>query len=110
ISTLSKIENGQLSPTYEKILGLARGFDVDITALFAEPPPAAVIGRRSITRRGQGIAHVTANYAYELLCSDLTRKRMIPLLAQVKATEMQRFGALLSHPGEEVIYVLSGRI
>ncbi|MCP1711203.1 transcriptional regulator with XRE-family HTH domain [Kerstersia gyiorum] len=33
-SALSKIENGQLSPTYEKIAALARGLDINVGALF----------------------------------------------------------------------------
>src|SRR5689334_20611358 len=52
ISALSKLENGQLSPTYENIVRLAQGLAADITALFEDSVPAAVTGRRSITRKG----------------------------------------------------------
>ena len=110
VSALSKIENGQLSPTYEKIVGLAKGLDVDVATLFAESYSGSVTGRRSITRKGQGIPYDTRNYAYEILCADLTQKRMIPLLARVKAREIKSFGPLLSHDGEEVFYVLEGRV
>jgi transcriptional regulator with XRE-family HTH domain len=110
ISALSKIENGQLSPTYEKIAALARGLGVDVATLFASESARSVTARRSITRRGQGIPYNTANYGYELLCAELTRKRMIPLIAHVKAREIKDFGPLLSHAGEEVILVLKGRI
>ena len=78
--------------------------------MFAGEPARSVTGRRSITRRGQGIPYHTPNYAYELLCADLTRKRMIPLLARIKAREIKDFGPLLSHAGEEIILVLEGRI
>jgi transcriptional regulator with XRE-family HTH domain len=110
ISALSKIENGQLSPTYEKIVALARGLGVDTGALFTDDASHAVTGRRSITRKGQGIPYDTANYAYEVLCADLAKKRMIPLLARIKTAEVKDFGPLLSHEGEEVIFVLLGRI
>jgi transcriptional regulator with XRE-family HTH domain len=110
ISALSKLENGQLSPTYENIVRLARGLAVDITALFADDVPTAVTGRRSITRKGAGVRCETANYDYEMLCTDLARKQMIPLLARVKAKEVKAFGPLIAHEGEEVIYVLSGKI
>jgi transcriptional regulator with XRE-family HTH domain len=110
ISALSKIENGQLSPTYEKIAALARGLGVDVATLFASEPARRVTARRSITRQGQGIPYTTANYGYELLCAELTRKRMIPLIAHIKAREIRNFGPLLSHEGEEVILVLQGRI
>lgn len=110
ISTLSKIENGQLSPTYEKIVALAHGLGVDTATLFADEASHAATGRRSVTRKGQGITHDTTNYRYEMLCADLVKKRMIPLLAVVKATEVRDFGPLLSHEGEEVIYVLQGSV
>ena len=110
ISALSKLENGQLSPTYENIVRLAHGLAVDITALFEDSVPAAVTGRRSITRKGAGVSCETANYDYEMLCTDLARKQMIPLLAHVKAKELKAFGPLIAHEGEEVIYVLSGKL
>jgi transcriptional regulator with XRE-family HTH domain len=110
ISALSKLENGQLSPTYENIVRLANGLAADITALFEDSVPAAVTGRRSITRKGAGVRCETANYDYEMLCTDLARKQMIPLLARVKANELKVFGPLIAHEGEEVIYVLSGKI
>jgi transcriptional regulator with XRE-family HTH domain len=110
ISALSKLENGQLSPTYENIVRLAQGLAADITALFEDSVPAAVTGRRSITRKGAGVRCETANYDYEMLCTDLARKQMIPLLARVKAGELKAFGPLIAHEGEEVIYVLSGKI
>jgi len=110
ISALSKIENNQLSPTYEKVMALALGLGVDIATLFADDGSRAVTGRRSVTRKGQGATYNTKNYSYELLCSDLARKRLVPLLAIVKARDMKAFGALQAHHGEEVFYVLEGRV
>lgn len=110
ISALSKIENRQLSPTYEKIVALAHGLGVDVATLFAGEPARNVIGRRSITRKGQGINYNTSNYGYQLLCADLAHKRMIPLVTRVNAREIKDFGPLLSHAGEELIMVLTGRI
>jgi transcriptional regulator with XRE-family HTH domain len=110
ISALSKLENAQLSPTYENIVRLARGLDVDITVLFSDDVPTAVTGRRTITRKGDGVRCDTANYDYEMLCTDLAQKRMVPLLATVKAKDAKSFGSFIAHEGEEVIYVLSGKI
>jgi transcriptional regulator with XRE-family HTH domain len=110
ISALSKIENGQLSPTYEKIVALAHGLGVDVATLFAGEPARNVTGRRSITLKGQGINYNTRNYGYQLLCADLAHKRMIPLVTRIKATAIKDFGPLLSHAGEELIMVLTGRI
>lgn len=108
-SALSKLENGQLSPTYESIIRLARGLSVDIAALFSADT-TSVTGRRTISRKGSGVKYDTPNYQYEMLCTDLARKRMVPLLAHVKAREAKAFGPLLSHDGEEVLYVVSGKV
>jgi transcriptional regulator with XRE-family HTH domain len=110
ISALSKLENGQLSPTYESIIRLAHGLDTDIAGLFSDDAAPAVTGRRSITRHGEGIRCETATYDYEMLCTDLARKQMVPLIARVKARELQTFGPLIAHEGEEVLYVLTGKI
>jgi transcriptional regulator with XRE-family HTH domain len=46
ISTLSKVERGHMSPTYDKLLQLSRGLGVDIAEFFgpvflARPTPPA---------------------------------------------------------------------
>jgi len=111
ISTLSKIENGQLSPTYETLLRLADGLQVDVTELFdASVAVAAASGRRSVTRRGQGLVHDTAQYQYELLSADLSRKQFVPLLTRLKAHDVAEFPRLSHHDGEEFLYVLSGTV
>lgn len=110
ISALSKIENSQLSPTYEYLIRLARGLEVDIVELFAEDALQHVTGCRSITRKGGGLRYVTPNYDYEILANDLKRKQMVPLLATVKAGSIREFGPMIAHEGEEVLYVLSGQI
>ncbi|CAB3731449.1 hypothetical protein LMG27174_05838 [Paraburkholderia rhynchosiae] len=110
ISTLSKIENGQLSPTYEKIAALAIGLGVDVSELFSQAPKPVPLGRRSITKAGDGIVHETAQYVYEVLNGDLADKRFVPLFTTVKAHSIGEFRSLLRHDGEEFIYVLEGTI
>ncbi|HNE01148.1 MAG TPA: helix-turn-helix transcriptional regulator, partial [Plasticicumulans sp.] len=55
-STLSKIENAQMSPTYELLLKLADGFGLGIGELLAadDAGPAHGGGRRSLARPGSG--------------------------------------------------------
>jgi len=110
VSALSKIENAQLSPTYDNIVKLARGLEVDLTRLFTDDRRPPATARLSITRRAKGIRHVTANYDYEMLCTDVTRKKILPLVARIKAHSAKAFGPLIAHEGEEVLYVVSGRI
>lgn len=109
-STLSKIENAQMSPTYETLLSLASGLDVDVTELFAHKPSAPVSGRRTVTRKGEGAVLKAGTYDYELLCADIARKKFVPLLTHINARSTREFNTLVTHPGEEFIYVLEGSI
>jgi transcriptional regulator with XRE-family HTH domain len=109
-STLSKIEAGRLSPTYEKIAALARGLDVEVGELFNTEQPIGPTGRRSVTRRGEGVLHATEQYNYEVLCADLAHKQFVPLVTTIKAQSVKSFPALLRHDGEEFIYVLCGEV
>ncbi|TSH94233.1 helix-turn-helix domain-containing protein [Verticiella sediminum] len=110
VSTLSKIETGQLSPTYEKIVALAQGLGVDVADLFSSTPADAVSGRRGVTRSGQGVRYESPQYVYEMLCSDLTGKQFLPIRARIKAHSLADFDALHSHAGEEFVYVLEGEL
>src|SRR5438132_592383 len=58
-STLSKLENGKMAMTYDKLTQLAQGLGVDLGALIAEPRPVeapAAVGRRSVARAGEAPA------------------------------------------------------
>lgn len=109
-STLSKIENGQMSPTYETILSLAAGLRVDVMELFAGKTSVSVNGRRAVTRKGEGSRLAVAHYDYEMLCSEIAGKQFVPLLATIRANAIEDFSALVSHPGEEFVYVLHGTV
>jgi transcriptional regulator with XRE-family HTH domain len=109
-STISKIENDLLSPTYENIIKLARGLSVDIAELFSDSSKQVPRGRRSITRARQGKVFKTRNYDYEMLCTDLVAKKMVPLKAVIKSRELKDFSSLITHDGEELLLVLSGSV
>jgi transcriptional regulator with XRE-family HTH domain len=107
-STLSKIENGQMSPTYEALRKLAGGLAISVPQLFTPPSRAQVTGRRAITRAGEGMAQATATYEHELLAGSLTRKQMLPYRARVRARSLEEFDGWVRHDGEEFLYVLTG--
>src|SRR3982751_3797622 len=44
------------------------------------------------------------------LCTELRRKRMIPVLTRIRATSLNEFGDLVRHSGEEYVHVLEGSI
>jgi transcriptional regulator with XRE-family HTH domain len=109
-STISKIENGLMSPTYDTMLLLADGLSVDMADLFMAPQTANASGRRSVTRRGTGVRHSTNQYDYEMLCADVAKKPFTPLLTTVRAHSILEFPALVRHEGVEFIYVISGTV
>jgi transcriptional regulator with XRE-family HTH domain len=109
-STISKVENNQLSPTFETLLKLAEGLEIDIAELLAVGDHHIRRTRRAITPKGQGDVHETPHYTYELLCTELTNKKMYPLVARLKAYSATEFGPLFRHPGEELFYVLAGQV
>ncbi len=113
ISTLSKVENGQMSLTYDKLLALSDGLRVNVATLFETPAstrPRTATTRRSVSRRGEGRAVQTEWYDYLYQFTDLARKRMIPIMAEFHARSLEEFGELIHHGGEEYCYVLAGRV
>lgn len=109
-STLSKIENGQMSPTFEAVRKLASGMGISVPQLFTPPKSGKMLARRSITRAGAGRAHITATYEHEIIAADITHKRMLPYRATVRARTFEDFEGWVRHDGEELLYVLSGEV
>lgn len=109
-STLSKIENGVMSPTFDILQKLAAGFALDVAALFSATPAQAGVGRRSFTKNGSGPALAGKHYVHQALASDLSKKRILPFRSKVKARKISDFKTLISHEGEVVVFVISGKI
>lgn len=110
-STLSKLENGKMAMTYDKLSRLALALNTDIGALVAEVSPAvppASVGRRSVTLRGEGLDAQSAQHRHLYPASELLSKRMVPIIIEVKARTVEERGGLLRHEGEEYLYVLKG--
>src|SRR3712207_3172979 len=84
-STISMVEQNQISPPYENILRLADGLGLEVAEMLTRDRNSAAPGRRSITRAGKGATLKTAQYEYELLCADLSPKHFTPLLARLRA-------------------------
>ena len=111
VSTLSKVEHDRLTLTYDKLLQLSQKLHIRMSELFAESEPEeGVTARRSLGRIDDSVRVTTANYDYYYLCTELRRKRMIPILTRIRAKSLSEFGDLVRHSGEEYIHVLEGRI
>jgi len=131
ISSLSKIENGQMSPTYDALLKLARGFDLDIAALVADGPggpggsgrpggsggpsgsggPAGpAIGRRSITRAGEGAPYVSPTCDHRMLAADLSQKALLPFRTVIRARSLTDYPDWDRHDSDDFLYVIEGAL
>lgn len=109
-STLSKIENEQMSPTFDVVRKLAAGLEIELPQLFVATESDKASGRRVITRAGEGRPRVTATYEHELLSVELAQRKMIPFRTKVCARSFDEFSDWVRHPGEEFLYVLDGTI
>jgi transcriptional regulator with XRE-family HTH domain len=110
VSTLSKVETGKMSLTYDSMVKLARGLNIQMAELFSPSKDDVARGRRTITRRGEGVIHDTPTYNYQMLCTELANKRVVPIYGFIRARSIEEFDDLLRHPGEEFLYVISGAI
>jgi transcriptional regulator with XRE-family HTH domain len=115
VSTISKVENGAMSLTYDKLLQLATGLSIDIAELFhdagaVETTQRPVTARRSVSRPSQEHYVSAGFYEYWYLNTDLSRKMMTPMIGQVHARTLEEFGELIRHPGEEFLMVIEGAI
>ncbi|MBV9528727.1 MAG: helix-turn-helix transcriptional regulator [Sphingomonas sp.] len=110
-STLSKLENGKMSFTYDKLIRLAQGLGIDLQELMsgaADQPSSASSGRRSVTRAGQEPLAESDSYNHSYPAADLVGKMMTPILIDIRATSLDEMGGLVRHSGEEFLYVLRG--
>jgi transcriptional regulator with XRE-family HTH domain len=114
VSTLSKIENGKMALTYDKIARLSKGLEVDIGTFFMdrdEPPAVALAtGRRSVIRHGDGQIIDTEHYRHRFVATDLLNKHFVPIIGESFAKSIDDFGELIRHNGEEFTYVLEGAL
>lgn len=119
VSTLSKLEKGNASLSYDKLMLLSKGLGVDMTELLIDSPgaraaPSGAGGRRVVQRAGEGQQVQTRSYGQTYLAVELLNKRFTPMLAEARARTMEEFkaefGDFIRHPGEEFSYVLEGEV
>jgi transcriptional regulator with XRE-family HTH domain len=112
-STLSRVENDQLSLTYSKLLQLCRGLQIDIAQLFSSQEHAAEVrpsARRTFTPPGAGRPVVVGRQGYAYLCTELAGKKMTPMIGIITSRTLAESNGLLKHAGEEFAYVLEGQL
>jgi transcriptional regulator with XRE-family HTH domain len=109
-ATLSRVENEQTPVSAHNLYILSQALGVDITSFFADSASPIRNGVRSISRRSEQTPVETARYLSSVLCTDLANKKMHPAVNIVEKKSVAEVGGLASHPGEEFLYVLSGKL
>ena len=115
VPTLSKIERGKLTLSYEKLQQLSDSLGISLSELFAPDqssaaPGASITARRSIDTLDKALQIATGNCENFFLCTDLRQKQMVPLVCRLKARSLDDLGPLSRHRGEEFVYVLEGNV
>ena len=90
-STLSKIENGQMSPTYDALKKLAAGLEISVPQLFTPSAKTQINSHMVVTKSNQATAHAIPTYEHELLSETLTKKRMLLYRAHIGAHKFEEF-------------------
>jgi len=107
---LSKIENGQTSPSLATLRGLSEALNVPVTAFFRKYEEQR---DASFVRAGEGLVierrGTRSGHQYRLLGHSLGKTiAMEPYL--VTLTEESEVFPLFQHPGTEFIHVLEGEV
>jgi transcriptional regulator with XRE-family HTH domain len=106
LSTLSKLELGQSSLTYDKILRICSALDIDpglsiLKQASVTPSPSA---RRAVIRAGEGEPFAFGPHAAKAGAQDLLSKSFTPIMLLIGKNEGRR----QTLPGEVYLHVLSG--
>lgn len=108
-SYLSMVESGKKSPPIATLSKIAQAFGMDIGAFFEQKKPEDRMilvrkeERKVVVRDG-----TIFGYRYESIAPTKAHKKMEPFI--ISLPSKSREGDLFDHAGEELFYVLEGRI
>lgn len=117
LSTLSKVELGQTSLSYENLLRICRGLEIDMARLIGAeadgevggaPAAPAAVGRRAVVRSGEGDRTHLPSGPGRQVGGDLTRKAFTPVMVEVTARNLEDHGGFQRDEGEAWLTVLEG--
>lgn len=108
-STLSKIENGLLSPTFEILLKLAQGFGCDLSDL-VRAETQGLTGRMIIERGADGEGIENPNTRLWPLGAALKGRPFQSMLVEFTQDDLAGFGDWNRHDTDDMLHVLSGTL
>lgn len=120
LSTLSKVELGQTSLSYENLMRICRGLEIDMERLIgaeadseaggSRPPAPGAVGRRAVARAGDGEPIDLPSGAGRIVGGELISKAFTPVVVEVTAADLESHGGLHRDEGEAYVMVLDGAL
>lgn len=112
VPTLSKMELGQASISYEKFAAVAHALSVDISRLFEDRATVSSRKKPTFTPIALRSSTTFANdqYLHQVLATEHPDKRMTPWFARVQARSMDDYAGFNHHPGQEFLLVITGKL
>jgi len=104
VGFLSQVERDKATPSLGTLAGLAAALGVEIELFIATPKPADAVTRAGTRPR---FAIGDSSLQYEQLTTDLPAGALSALIIHIPPGYASE---IASHPGEEVIVVLDGRL
>lgn len=113
-STLSKVENGQMSLNYDKLLIVASALEIGIEELFHSESELntqqMIMARRSIDKANEGTKIQSEHYIATYLSKDIKNRLMIPVLIEVTPEHDEENPISMDIIGERFAYVVDGPV
>ncbi len=105
-SLLSKIENGKVTPAISTLMRIASTLEVTITELLDESPVQykAVFFQNNVLR--ELLVPTERGYSYAPIATRFFSKKLQPFYYEVRRKDFVE--KVMSHVGEEFIYILEG--
>ena len=111
-SVLNQIENHLISPPLGTLIKIARALNVNISDFFGGEGKSYSLVRKDERKKVSRFASkdgIKYGYSYEALGYDKKDRHMEPFIVTLERAEMEPKN-LSSHPGEEFLYVLEGKV
>jgi transcriptional regulator with XRE-family HTH domain len=110
ISALSKVENAQISASYDILKRICDALEIGLEDIVSSGEKTQLSGRKTTTLRGQSDHFQSAQYDYWIHASEISKKAMIPFEMVIHARSVDDFDHWSEHHGEEFVFVLAGAI
>ena len=109
-SSLSRIENGKMSPTLDLIQKIVRSMELHPYDVIGRHGARTSAGAISVTRAGKADYTELPNLLYAPLHPDGLESAIRPIMINLFARTVADYGGLTAHSGEEFLLVLKGAI